>query len=439
MPSPVKDSEARPGPNRALDDIGFAAKRKNIELSFAHLHAPAAAAADRQQRGDAGDRAPQTAEFADRRKMLEGLFGAPKKEAAAGAAAAPAPTPAVRSEHGKALQTAEFTNCRKMLEGLFSPKKSPPPAAAAAGGGGGGGKEGEPGKLKASNFVALDTLFGGPAGRGRGTGAAGAAEERSPEPRGGGLPRRTPPPKPLPMHYKPPPASAPAPASALPTWDTIPEHLQKYQRMLKMHIPEPAVRNKGVQDGVVQAEMDRVFLLASGGGGGAGAAAAPAPGPASASIGEVPEHLQKYQRMLNMRIPEPAVHNKMVQDGVGQAEIDQFLHPAAAAVAPAPAPAPAVQAAAPRPPPPPPKARRRSSQVRRDILMGGGKAKTATGTGTPLLARHSEEGEGEREGGEAEGEREVALLPHYAEAEAVASPPPPPPPKKPARRRSSMG
>ncbi len=75
---------------------------------------------------------------------------------------------------------------------------------------------------------------------------------------------------------------------------------------------------------------------------------APAPAPAADNISE---ELRKYKKMLDMKLPEGAVRNKMQSDGFSAGEIDKFMSAATGGGAPAPPsaarpPAPAAAPAA---------------------------------------------------------------------------------------------
>lgn len=85
----------------------------------------------------------------------------------------------------------------------------------------------------------------------------------------------------------------------------LPEHLQKYKKMLKM-LPEPAVINRMTIEGISQ--DDQNLVLGKG----------PPPAPTPLEI-VVPEHLQKYKKMLKM-MPEPAVVNRMTIDGISPSD-----------------------------------------------------------------------------------------------------------------------
>lgn len=122
-----------------------------------------------------------------------------------------------------------------------------------------------------------------------------------------------------------PAAEAPAPA---PTATGEPVDVEKYRRMLRMGVPEGAVRQKMAGDGVDLALLD----------GGAGEQQPPA-APAAAS--GAPADVSKYERMLRMGVPRDAVLQKMRGDGVDPALLPGGDAAAAAAPAEAAEPAPA--------------------------------------------------------------------------------------------------
>eukprot|EP00522_Entomoneis_paludosa_P003427 CAMPEP_0172474322 /NCGR_PEP_ID=MMETSP1065-20121228/69300_1 /TAXON_ID=265537 /ORGANISM="Amphiprora paludosa, Strain CCMP125" /LENGTH=2018 /DNA_ID=CAMNT_0013232501 /DNA_START=332 /DNA_END=6388 /DNA_ORIENTATION=+ len=107
----------------------------------------------------------------------------------------------------------------------------------------------------------------------------------------------------------------------------------RFRKMLKMGLPEDAVRQKMTVEGVDQKVISAVV------GGGPEVAAAPAP--ASSAISLTPEEdgiAARFKKMLNMGLPDDAVKHKMVAEGVDQKIIS--------AVVGGPAPAPAAPAGA---------------------------------------------------------------------------------------------
>ncbi|KAJ1442627.1 hypothetical protein B484DRAFT_389988 [Ochromonadaceae sp. CCMP2298] len=169
-----------------------------------------------------------------------------------------------------------------------------------------------------------------------------------------------------PLISPPPDTSAPAPAAAAPAAAApLDPRLEKYAKMKKL-LPEGAVRQKMQMDGFSPEEIEAVF-----GGGGGGSGSAGGGGGVGVGVGASPPPLTpaeairfaKYDKMAKM-LPEGAVRQKMVGDGVDAADIDRFLRsiakqPPSAAAAPKPPPAPLVEAppegmsAKPKLPPPP--------------------------------------------------------------------------------------
>ena len=87
------------------------------------------------------------------------------------------------------------------------------------------------------------------------------------------------------------------------------EKMAKYSRMLKMGLPEGAVRGKMSMDDVSAADVDAFFSRVS------GVPAAPVED----------EKFAKYRKMLQMGLPEGAVRAKMAMDDLSQADIDKFF------------------------------------------------------------------------------------------------------------------
>ena len=98
---------------------------------------------------------------------------------------------------------------------------------------------------------------------------------------------------------------------------------KKFNMMIKMHLPEPVIRNKMKQAGI--SEQDIVLFLED-----KPAAnstdtttkkdtAAPAK-----SIREDPK-FKKFNMMIKMHLPEPVIRNKMKQAGISEQDIKSFL------------------------------------------------------------------------------------------------------------------
>lgn len=111
-----------------------------------------------------------------------------------------------------------------------------------------------------------------------------------------------------------PPAPAIASASALPD-----PRFAKYQKMLKMHIPEGAVRMKiqaeGLNPDEVLASLQGSSLATNASSGDPHSEPAPPRARPGTAVAEDPR-LAKYQKMLKMHIPEGAVRMKMQADGL---------------------------------------------------------------------------------------------------------------------------
>ena len=89
----------------------------------------------------------------------------------------------------------------------------------------------------------------------------------------------------------------------------------RFKKMLKMGLPEDAVRNKMTLEGVEERIIQYVF------GGAEEEAPAPLPAPAPPAVvsnlsPEDEEIATKYRKMFKMGLPEDAVKHKMTQDGV---------------------------------------------------------------------------------------------------------------------------
>ena len=170
-------------------------------------------------------------------------------------------------------------------------------------------------------------------------------------------------PPPPPMGTRAPSSSASKPAPPAPSKSgggsssasAVPEHMMKFKKMQDMNIPDGAIRNKMVQDGMSGTDIENFFKGVFSAAPSAAGAPPPPPGPPSSSVGGlgagtggVPEHLQKWKKMQNLHIPDGAIRNKMVQEGISPTDIDNFFKGiySAAGGAPAP-PAPALRPAAP--------------------------------------------------------------------------------------------
>eukprot|EP00494_Astrolonche_serrata_P004997 UN05012 len=127
------------------------------------------------------------------------------------------------------------------------------------------------------------------------------------------------------------------------------EDLKKYHRMTKMKIPPHAIQNKMKQDGIDPGRYAEIESFING----ASAPTGPTGGghPPAKRVPEPPklaDDLQKYLRMVRMKIPRNAVENRMQTDGIDRAryqEIEDFMNGKSAAPAP-PKPAPAPELAA---------------------------------------------------------------------------------------------
>lgn len=130
-----------------------------------------------------------------------------------------------------------------------------------------------------------------------------------------------------------PPKPTPAPVQEAVAVPEVSERYAKYDKMRKM-LPEGAVRQKMQVDGFTAEEID-AFL--------AGAPIATAPAPV-APAAPADDRYAKFEKMKRM-LPEGAVRQKMMVEGFSEAEIDAFMAgaPIAAAAAAAP-PAPPVAA-----------------------------------------------------------------------------------------------
>eukprot|EP00980_Cylindrotheca_fusiformis_P031792 scaffold26981_cov157-Cylindrotheca_fusiformis.AAC.1 len=146
------------------------------------------------------------------------------------------------------------------------------------------------------------------------------------------------------------------------------ESATQYRKMLKMGMPEGAVQQKMLVDGIAQNIIDSVIAgEIPAPAGSAPAAAAPAPPPAAAAPPPAPaptvkysklsaadeETASHYRKMMKMGMPGGAIQQKMLVDGIAQNIIDSVVAgevPAPTGSAPAPPP---THAAAPAPPPAP--------------------------------------------------------------------------------------
>ena len=134
----------------------------------------------------------------------------------------------------------------------------------------------------------------------------------APMPSGGGLP----PPVPEPQV-----TAAPIPQSAV---VAVPadDGLGKYRKMAKMSVPKAAIINKMKQDKIDSGIIMKYELT-----GNLPAAPSSAPNPAPAPIpvaAVVDDGLDKFRKMLKMKVPKAAIVNKMRQDKVDNGIIMKF-------------------------------------------------------------------------------------------------------------------
>mmetsp|Transcript_28963 Transcript_28963/g.69928 ORF Transcript_28963/g.69928 Transcript_28963/m.69928 type:complete len:2087 (-) Transcript_28963:128-6388(-) len=148
---------------------------------------------------------------------------------------------------------------------------------------------------------------------------------------------------------KPPAPAGPA-VSKLNAADE--ETATQYRKMLKMGMPDGAVQQKMLVDGIAQHIIDSVIAREQPAAGGAPAAptpaapaAAPEPAVKYSKLSAADEEIAgQYRKMLKMGMPMGAVSQKMLVDGVAQHIQDSVANgevPAPAGSAPAAAPAPA--------------------------------------------------------------------------------------------------
>lgn len=198
--------------------------------------------------------------------------------------------------------------------------------------------------------------------------------------------RSAPPPPPVPLHATssstmppqpptrvpsmrgpPPPVPAPAASSSAPAPSAGNDGFDKYRQMLKVGLPEGAVRNKAAQDGVMLPDS---FFSGAGDQSAAPAApaapapptrtaapppptrsAAPPPPPVQSSGGAedagtaLPPGYEKYSRMQKAGLPEGAILQAMARDGVQPppgfgAPMAASATPAASRAPPPPTPTP---------------------------------------------------------------------------------------------------
>jgi hypothetical protein len=116
----------------------------------------------------------------------------------------------------------------------------------------------------------------------------------------------------------PPPPSSAVTVTTAPTVD--PKY-EKYVKMRKM-LPEGAVRQKMATDGFTSEDVDAFFNGTVGAGASTDVGIAPPPAPAAASVD--PKY-EKYVKMKKM-LPEGAVRQKMLQDGFPETEIEAFFN-----------------------------------------------------------------------------------------------------------------
>ena len=105
-------------------------------------------------------------------------------------------------------------------------------------------------------------------------------------------------------------------APSVPAPPKVDERLEKYRKMIKI-LPEHAVRQKMALDGFT-ADQIEAFVQNKGD--------SPAPAAASSATEDVlaSSKYEKYRKMLKL-VPEHAVRQKMVVDGLSASEIEQFF------------------------------------------------------------------------------------------------------------------
>jgi len=150
---------------------------------------------------------------------------------------------------------------------------------------------------------------------------------------------------------------APIPSSAAPIPQAVTaavpmdDGLDKFRKMIKMKVPKPAVINKMKQSGVESSIIMKYELSGNLPDPPSGGAAAPVP----AAAAPVDDGLDKFRKMIKMKVPKPAIINKMKQSGVESSIIMKFElsgnlpdAPSGGGAAPAPIPTAAVTPAGPK-------------------------------------------------------------------------------------------
>ena len=133
--------------------------------------------------------------------------------------------------------------------------------------------------------------------------------------------------KPIEAASEPENDSAAMNASAIELSGAEEEIAASYRKMLKMGLPDDAVRHKMIQDGIDEKIRASVLGLPAPASAQSSAPAAQpqAPAPASDLSAEEETVAESYRKMLKMGLPEDAVKHKMTQDGVDQRVIAVVL------------------------------------------------------------------------------------------------------------------
>jgi hypothetical protein len=130
--------------------------------------------------------------------------------------------------------------------------------------------------------------------------------------------------------------AAPAQSAAASDANGEAAKFEKYRKMQKMSMPEGAVRQKMSADGITVAEQDAFFagkIPAASAGAGATQADSSADGGAASKAAGADDRFAKFRNMVKMKMPEGAIRQKMITEGLSNAEITEFLASANAGAA----------------------------------------------------------------------------------------------------------
>ena len=100
----------------------------------------------------------------------------------------------------------------------------------------------------------------------------------------------------------------------------------KYDKMKKMNLPDGAIRQKMSSDGLSPDQINNFFTKSSSSGGGVSSSSGVEDVGSSVPEAPIDERLIKYDKMKKMNLPDGAIKHKMTQDGIPKELIDSFFN-----------------------------------------------------------------------------------------------------------------